>query len=123
MEAAHAHSEPAQGTPCPILITSKAIAVMKNEMVKADLQGYALRVAVIGGGCSGYQYDLDFSQDIRPGDIVSELEGLKVVVDEKSSLYLQGTQIDYVDEIGVAGFKFLNPNAQKSCGCGTSFNV
>ena len=79
-------------------------------MKKASLDAsWALRVGVVGGGCSGFQYDLDFSNDSRPGDISAEFDGLKVVVDERSALYLAGTTVDYVDTFGGAGFKFLNP--------------
>ena len=116
-------SETAMQATTPVTLTPKAISVVKQEMAKANLSGYSLRVAVVGGGCSGYQYDLDFSNEVRSGDIVSDQDGLRVVVDERSSLYLQGTTIDYVDSFGTAGFKFVNPNAQKTCGCGSSFTA
>ncbi len=109
--------------PQAVVLTPKAVAVVKDEMAKASLNGYALRVAVKGGGCSGFEYDLDFSNEIHSGDVLAEFDGLKVVVDERSSAYLQGTTIDYVEQLGTGGFKFSNPNARKTCGCGTSFSA
>lgn len=111
------------GSMPPVSLTAKAIAMVKQEMDKANLQGYALRVGVTGGGCSGYQYDLDFSNEVRAGDLLLEQDGLKIVVDERSAHYLRGTTIDYVEQLGVSGFKFMNPNAQKTCGCGSSFSA
>ncbi len=106
----------------PVTLTPRAIEAVKRELVNAT-EGKSLRISVNGGGCSGFQYDLDFSDVVNAGDIVREVEGLRVIVDERSSLYLQGTTIDYVDQFGGGGFKFMNPNAQKTCGCGTSFQV
>jgi iron-sulfur cluster assembly accessory protein len=117
-----AAAKPTGGT-MTVQLTPKAIAMVKEEMRRSNLEGHALRIAVGGGGCSGYEYELDFAEDMRPGDIVAECDGLRVLIDEQSALYLQGTVIDYVDTFGEAGFKFTNPNAQKTCGCGTSFSV
>ena len=83
---------------------------------------YALRVKVLGGGCAGFQYDLYFDEQAE-GDIVSESHGVKLVVDPMSLMYLMGTSIDYVEGLAGAGFKFHNPNATGSCGCGSSFSV
>lgn len=113
----------AEDSTVPVLLTPKAIAMVKEEMEKAKLQGFALRISVTGGGCSGFQYDMDFSNETKAGDVVSDLNGLKVVVDERSALYLRGTTVDYVDSFGQAGFKFTNPNAKKTCGCGSSFSA
>ena len=81
-----------------------------------------LRVGVQGGGCSGLSYKLAFDQE-RPGDFVTTVENVKVLVDPKSNLYLEDTTLDFVDGLEGHGFKFLNPQAKKSCGCGESFSV
>ena len=83
---------------------------------------YALRVKVMGGGCSGFQYDLYFDEHAE-GDYVFESHGVKLVSDQMSFMYLMGTQIDYVEGLQGAGFKFNNPNTTGSCGCGSSFSV
>jgi iron-sulfur cluster insertion protein len=83
---------------------------------------YALRVKVMGGGCSGFQYDLYFDEHAE-GDYVFESHGVKLVSDQMSFMYLMGTSIDYVEGLQGAGFKFNNPNTTGSCGCGSSFSV
>jgi iron-sulfur cluster insertion protein len=83
---------------------------------------YSLRVKVMGGGCSGFQYDLYFDEHAE-GDYVFESHGVKLVADQMSFMYLMGTQIDYVEGLQGAGFKFNNPNTTGSCGCGSSFSV
>jgi iron-sulfur cluster assembly protein len=83
----------------------------------------ALRVGVKGGGCSGFSYTLGFDDQISEVDQLNEIEGVKVVCDPKSFLYLNGTEIDFEDNLMGRGFKFGNPNAAKSCGCGESFAV
>lgn len=83
---------------------------------------FALRVKVMGGGCSGFQYDLYFDEHAE-GDYVFESSGVKLVADQMSFMYLMGTQIDYVEGLQGAGFKFNNPNTTGSCGCGSSFSV
>ncbi|RMH00142.1 MAG: iron-sulfur cluster insertion protein ErpA [Deltaproteobacteria bacterium] len=83
---------------------------------------YALRVKVLGGGCAGFQYDLYFDEQAE-GDVVTESHGVKLVIDPMSLMYLMGTTIDYVEGLAGAGFKFNNPNATGSCGCGSSFSV
>lgn len=82
-----------------------------------------LRVRVVGGGCSGFQYQLALDDEAADGDEVFEANGVKLFVDPRSHLYLDGTEIDYVEDIMGAGFKFNNPNATGSCGCGESFQV
>ncbi len=83
---------------------------------------YALRVKVMGGGCSGFQYDLYFDEHAE-GDYVLETQGVKMICDQMSFMYLMGTEIDYVEGLQGAGFKFNNPNTTGSCGCGSSFSV
>jgi len=82
-----------------------------------------LRMAVKGGGCSGMSYSLEFDTELGPHDKTFEIDGIKVVVDKKSYLYLNGTTLDYVQQGLTGGFTFVNPNAKSSCGCGTSFSA
>lgn len=82
-----------------------------------------LRVAVVGGGCSGFSYQLDFSETPNESDRVFEYDGVRVAVDETSAQHLAGTQIDYVSSLTGGGFKFLNPKATHTCGCGSSFSA
>ncbi|MEE9382306.1 MAG: iron-sulfur cluster insertion protein ErpA [Nannocystaceae bacterium] len=83
---------------------------------------YGLRVKVIGGGCSGFQYDLFFDESVE-GDNKFDCNGVQLVCDQMSFMYLMGTEIDYVEGLQGAGFKFNNPNTTGSCGCGSSFSV
>jgi iron-sulfur cluster assembly protein len=82
-----------------------------------------LRMGVRGGGCSGMSYSLEFDSERGPHDKEFELDGIKVVIDKKSYLYLNGTTLDYVQQGLTGGFTFVNPNAKSSCGCGTSFSA
>lgn len=85
--------------------------------------GSGIRVMIVGGGCSGLTYDMDFETEEREGDQVFETHGVKLFIDPMSYAYLEGTDIDYVETFSFSGFHFNNPNAQKSCGCGSSFTV
>lgn len=111
------HSEPA------LRLTDKAVGQVKAILAREKLEGYGLRIAVVGGGCSGFSYGLDFEKEQRAGDMVLEMDGVKVYVDESSAKHLKGTVIDYVSGLQGAGFKFINPNATGTCGCGTSFSA
>jgi iron-sulfur cluster assembly accessory protein len=104
-------------------LTDKAIEQVKSILKRENLEGHGLRVTVVGGGCSGFSYRLDFDKEEKPGDTVLERDGLKVYADELSVKYLEGTVIDYVSGLYGAGFKFSNPNASGTCGCGTSFSA
>ena len=108
----------------PISVTAKAVGMVKitreQEGIEAD---HGLRIAVRGGGCSGFEYALDFENDVRDTDIVYLQEDLKIIIDPISARYLEGTEIDYVLGMQGAGFKFNNPNAVGTCGCGSSFAV
>jgi iron-sulfur cluster insertion protein len=107
----------------PVLrLTPKAIEMVKEALVAEKLEGHGLRVFVQGGGCSGFQYGLDFDNTARDGDFEFSFEGLKVYVDPMSAMHLEGTVIDYVTGISGSGFKFSNPNAKTTCGCGSSFS-
>ena len=87
------------------------------------LETHGLRMKVVGGGCSGLQYQLSFDDVVREIDAEIEVEGVKVIVDEKSALYLVGSVLDFVDTLQESGFKMSNPNATTTCGCGESFNA
>lgn len=106
-----------------ILVTPAAVNEVKRMIQSsAENQGKGLRLAVKGGGCSGLSYDMKFDVK-KPGDQEYQFDGLSVFVDPKSSLYLAGTTFDYMDTLKDKGFKFKNPNASKTCGCGESFSV
>ncbi len=104
-----------------ITLTQPAANAVREVMSQKNLQGYALRLYISGGGCSGYQYGLALDNNIRPEDSVTELDGIKLIVDELSSKYLQGATVDYVEGMTSSGFKVINPNAISSCSCGQSF--
>jgi iron-sulfur cluster assembly accessory protein len=110
------------GMPSPISLTPKAVEMVKDAMQREGLADYAIRVGVMGGGCAGFQYSMDFEKDPRDGDMTFEQEGVRFLVDPMSSMYLQGVTIDYVVGLQGAGFKFVNPNARTTCGCGSSFS-
>ncbi len=105
-----------------VTVTAAAAAKLKDLMAKEGIEDQGLRVRVMGGGCSGYQYQLVFDTP-REGDQVIEQEGVKVVIDPKSVLFLAGTEIDFQDGLMGAGFAIKNPNATGSCGCGQSFQA
>ena len=108
----------------PITLTPKAVNRIQVTREQEGMDpSFGLRVAVRGGGCSGLEYALDFEQDSRDNDHVLEFDDLKVFVDVVSARYLQGTEVDYVLGATGAGFKFNNPKATGSCGCGSSFSV
>ena len=93
----------------------------KEENYDAETQ-YGLRMKVVGGGCSGFQYELGFDEP-RSGDKVFEHFGVKIFLDPRSTLYLAGSTLDYADGLMESGFKITNPNAKSTCGCGESFSV
>ena len=98
---------------------SKVNEIRDAEAIEANM---ALRLRVVGGGCAGFNYDLYFDEPAEV-DRQFEVQGVKVVVDEMSLMYLVGTEIDYVEGLQGAGFKFNNPNVKTTCGCGSSFGV
>ena len=106
-----------------IEITEKAVDEVRRMMSKENVNAAGLRVGVKGGGCSGLSYQFRFDTKERPTDKVFEFDGVKVVVDPKSVLYLHGMTLDYKESLMQSGFVFENPNAQKNCGCGTSFSA
>lgn len=107
-----------------IYVSDKAKAKLEQLMQDAGADdSYFVRVSVVGGGCSGLSYKLDFDTDIQPMDQVFEDKGIKLVCDLKSFLYLVNTELDFSDGLNGKGFNFVNPNASRSCGCGESFAV
>lgn len=108
-----------------IYVSDKAKVKVNNLMNDAEIKGadYFLRVSVVGGGCSGLSYKLDFDNEKKPMDQEFEDNGIKVVTDLKSFLYLVNTTLDFSDGLNGKGFYFSNPNASRSCGCGESFAV
>ena len=107
-----------------IYITDKAKAKVHSLMNESGADdSYFVRVSVVGGGCSGLSYKLDFDNESQPTDQVFEDKGIKIVCDMKSFLYLVNTELDFSDGLNGKGFNFINPNASSSCGCGESFAV
>jgi len=107
-----------------INITEKAVKEVKRIMEENKIPStYGLRIGVKGGGCSGLSYTLGFDAETKPTDNVIEVEGINVLIDMKSFLYLTGTQLDFTDGLNGKGFVFNNPNAKKTCGCGSSFGA
>jgi iron-sulfur cluster assembly protein len=106
-----------------ITLTPKAATEIKKIMAQEEGGECALRVGVKGGGCSGLSYFLVLDKEARPDDNVLESNGVKVYLDSKSALYLQGTELDFTDGLQGTGFTFNNPNAQRTCGCGSSFSA
>jgi iron-sulfur cluster insertion protein len=107
----------------PIALTAKAVEMVRDAIAREGLEGHGIRVGVMGGGCAGFQYSMDFEKEPRPDDLTFEQDGVKLYIDPMSSMYLQGVTIDYVVGLQGAGFKFTNPNAKSSCGCGSSFST
>jgi len=106
-----------------IKVTPSAANKVNSLLRRQGRPGGVLRVAVIGGGCSGLQYKMDLQDQPANRDILVESAGIKVVVDPKSALYVTGSELDYVDALQDGGFKVKNPNAASSCSCGESFSA
>ena len=105
-----------------VVLTDSAIEKVKSMMAKEGKEGYALRVGVVTGGCAGLSYEMKFQKNPYDNDAVSEQNGLRIIVNEESVPFLKGIQVDYIDTLKESGFKYRNPNASSSCGCGTSFS-
>lgn len=104
-------------------LTPKALEAVRKMIAKEGLgEDQGLRIAVVGGGCSGFQYSLAFDGR-KDGDVVNVLEGVNVFIDEISLPYIAGTTLDYVEGLHNAGFRFDNPRASRTCGCGSSFSA
>tara|TARA_Y100000746_G_C15262885_1_gene350424 strand:- start:338 stop:685 length:348 start_codon:yes stop_codon:yes gene_type:complete len=106
-----------------ITLTKNAAKRVNAILNGEDKKGYALRVTVQGGGCSGMSYNLTFDNEQKEFDKIYESKGVKILCDFKSWVYVKGTEIDFSDDLLSGGFKLNNPNANKTCGCGTSFSA
>jgi iron-sulfur cluster assembly protein len=106
-----------------IKLTANAAKKVQTLLIKQGRDQGVLRVAVVGGGCSGLQYKMDLQDGPAHRDIMVETSGVKVVVDPKSALYVTGSELDYLDALTEGGFKVKNPNAATSCSCGESFSA
>ena len=104
-------------------LTDKAAEEVKRLIAAQNLQDHYLRIGVEGGGCSGLMYSLHLDNQLNDNDRVFEAKGVKMVCNPQSAVYLNGTTIDYVTSMVGGGFKFINPNATRSCGCGSSFSA
>ncbi len=104
-------------------MTPRAVEKVKEILEMQDPRPAGLRIAVVGGGCSGFQYSMAFENQPQLLDKTYNYDGLKVFIDQASMLYLDGAEVDYVETLEGAGFKFTNPNVRNTCGCGQSFNA
>jgi iron-sulfur cluster assembly accessory protein len=107
----------------PLVLTPQAIVKVREIMATQDPLPAGLRIGVVGGGCSGFQYSMAFENQSGMMDKVYNFDDLKVFVDATSLMYLNGCIVDYVETLEAAGFKFENPQVKSTCGCGSSFNV
>jgi len=106
-----------------VILTDKAAEQVKKILADEKMAEAYLRIQVVGGGCSGMSYKLGFEEKPQEKDRSFESNGVKVLIDPKSALYLNGITVDYEGGLNGSGFQFINPNAKKSCGCGTSFSA
>ena len=113
----------APASTAPVVLTPAAIAKVKEIMSTQDPVPAGLRIGVVGGGCSGFQYSMSFENAAGMMDKVVRFDDLKVFIDATSAMYLNGCQVDYVETLEAAGFKFENPQVKSTCGCGSSFSV
>ena len=104
-------------------MTDKAVGKVKEILDQQDPKPQGLRIAVVGGGCSGFQYSMAFENNQQMLDKTYQFDGLKVFIDQASLLYLEGAEVDYVETMEGSGFKFSNPNVKSTCGCGSSFQA
>lgn len=106
-----------------IEVTPVAVAKVKEILDQQQPKPLGMRVSVVGGGCSGFSYQMNFETQTNGVDKTYEFDGLKVIIDAASLMYLKGTKIDYIETLEGSGFKFENPNVKTTCGCGSSFSV
>jgi iron-sulfur cluster assembly protein len=110
-------------TQTPIItLTDSAVTKIRSMMAKEGKEGYALRFGLTPGGCAGLSYELKFQKNPYDNDVVFEQKGLTVIINQESVELVKGVEVDYVDTLRESGFKYKNPNAKSSCGCGTSFS-
>ncbi len=106
-----------------LVVTPPAVVKIKQLLAEKNIPDYALRVFVAGGGCSGLQYGMAFEGNVQEFDTTIEIDGVRMVIDPTSLLYVRGAVIDFVDSLMGGGFRIDNPNAVSTCGCGTSFRT
>lgn len=106
-----------------LTLTDNAVQQVKKLLARDKLAGHGLRISITDGGCSGFSYKLDFEKEQKSGDTVLQFDDLRIYVDPNSAPYLKGTVIDFVTGLYGGGFRFTNPNATGTCGCGTSFSA
>ena len=106
-----------------LFLTDVAVEKVREVLTREGVKEGGLRVAIVGGGCSGFQYNLSLDHSPRADDLVIEQSGVRLLLDPISHQYVYGTVIDYVNGLHGAGFKFVNPNANRTCGCGSSFSA
>lgn len=106
-----------------VTLTDKAATEIKSLFERQGIENAALRVFVSGGGCSGLQYGMAIADEVEEGDVEIEQHGVRILVDPLSMNYISGASVDYVDDVMGGGFKIENPNAARSCGCGSSFST
>ncbi len=106
----------------PVHLTPSAIKKIKSMMANEKKEDCGLRVGVVTGGCAGLSYDLRFQKAPYENDVILEQDHLQIFINPDSLAFLKGIEIDYVDTLKISGFQYRNPNANKSCGCGTSFS-
>jgi iron-sulfur cluster assembly protein len=116
-------AEAAEADTAGIGVTEKAVEQIREIRDREGLEAHLLRVSVVGGGCSGLSYKMGFVETANEHDIELEKGGVRLVVDPKSALYLEGVVIDFTDGLNGKGFTFNNPNAVRTCGCGSSFSA
>jgi iron-sulfur cluster assembly accessory protein len=112
-----------EAKPTPVRLTDNAVSKVREIMATQDPLPAGLRIGVVGGGCSGFQYSMSFENQAGMMDKVYDFSGLKVFVDATSLMYLNGCVVDYLETLEAAGFKFENPTVKSTCGCGSSFQV
>ena len=121
MSTATPSSEPSSAS--AFKLSDRAVAQVKTVMKGQGWEEYFLAVRVIPSGCNGLGYDLNLVKETKAGDVIWEQDGVKIATDPLSNQYLAGTEVDYVASVEAAGFKFQNPNAKSSCGCGQTFSA
>jgi len=109
--------------PAIVNVTDKAASKARTILAERGIENGALRVFVVGGGCSGYQYGMAIARNREEGDIALDVNGVTLLIDEESAPLLQGAEVDYVEDLMKSGFTIFNPNAVKSCACGSSFQT
>jgi iron-sulfur cluster assembly accessory protein len=123
LEQPNVQTEPESVETPVLIVTPAAVAKIKELLVARNIPNHALRVFVSGGGCSGLQYGMAFEGNPQEYDTLVEIDGVRLVIDPTSLMYVGGATIDYVDSLMGGGFRIDNPNAVSTCGCGTSFKT